>query len=132
VHEPLTGALRRTVVAVSVPVASLVPVAVMHMPEVMFARDPVLVWVIVVVGAYVTVASPVLLLRISVDVLIWTSCPKAAFRVKAPLPPVDGDAEGVVPPLAAALPQAAIPRLAMTPAAPRMARFMRSFSQQDD
>ena len=50
-HEPLTGALRRTVVAVSVPVASLVPVAVMHMPEVMFARVPVLVWVIVVVGA---------------------------------------------------------------------------------
>ena len=69
----------------------------------MFARVPVLVWVIVVVGAYVTVASPVLLLRISVVALIWTSWPKAAFRVRAPRPPVDGDAEGVEPPLAAAL-----------------------------
>jgi hypothetical protein len=50
-HDPLTGALRRTDVAVSVPVASLLPVAVMHIPGVMFARVPVLVWVIVVVGA---------------------------------------------------------------------------------
>jgi len=50
-HEPLTGALRSTVVAVSAPVASLVPVAVMHIPEVMSARVPVLVCVIVVVDA---------------------------------------------------------------------------------
>ena len=79
VHEPLTGALRITVVAVMVPVASLLPVAVMHMPGVMFASVPVLVWVMVVVDASVTVASPVLLLRISVDPLICTSWPKAAF-----------------------------------------------------
>ena len=90
----LTGALRVTDVAVSVPVASLLPVAVMHIPGVMSARVPVLVCVIVVVGAYVTVESPVLLLRISVDPLIWTSWPKAAFRANPPRPPADGDADG--------------------------------------
>jgi hypothetical protein len=72
-HDPLTGALRMTLVAVSVPVASLVPVAVMHIPGVMFASVPVLVCVIVVVVAYVTVESPLVPLRISVVPLIWTS-----------------------------------------------------------
>ncbi len=57
-QDPLTGALSRTVDAVNIPAASLVPVAVMQTPGVMFARVPVLVWVIVVVVAYVTVEFP--------------------------------------------------------------------------
>jgi|ERR1039458_2184277 hypothetical protein len=72
-QEPLTAAARLTDVAVSVPAASLVPVAVMQVPGVISARVPVLVCVMVVVDAYVTVESPVLPLRISVDPLIWTS-----------------------------------------------------------
>ena len=122
--RPLDRRARRTDVAVSVPVASLLPVAVMHIPGVMFARVPVLVWVIVVVGAYVTVESPVAPLRISVTPLIWTSWPKAAFRANPPRPPADGDADGLEPPLAAAPPQAAMPSAAMPPMAPRRARFM--------
>jgi hypothetical protein len=125
VHEPLTGAFRVTVVAVSVPVASLLPVAVMHKPGTTFASVPVLVCVMVVVDASVTVASPVLLLRMMVDPLIWTSWPNAASRANPARPLAEGDGDGVVA-LAAALPQAAIPRHAARPA-PRMARFMRIF-----
>jgi hypothetical protein len=99
----------------------------MHKPGTTFASVPVLVWVMVVVDASVTVASPVLLLRISVDPLIWTSWPKAAFRANPARPPADGDGDGVDPPAAVALPHAATARAATTPAAPRKARFMTIF-----
>ncbi len=49
VQEPLVGALRVTDVAVIVPSAPLLPVAVMQSPAVMSATVSVAVWVIVVV-----------------------------------------------------------------------------------
>jgi hypothetical protein len=94
---------------------------------VIFASVPVLVWVMVVVVAYVTVASPVVLLRISVVPLIWTSWPNAALRANPPRPRADGDADALGAVLAAALPQATTPRQVATPAAPRKARFMKVF-----
>ena len=51
VQEPLTGALSVTEVAVMVPPAPLVPVAVIQLPAAMSATVPVFVWVIVVVAA---------------------------------------------------------------------------------
>ncbi len=127
-QEPFTGLLRMTVVAVSVPVASFVPVAVMHEPAVMSASVPLLVCVMVVLDASVTVESPVVPLKISVDPLICTSWPKAALpRANPPRPRADAEGDGVEPVLAAALPQATTPRQAARPTAPRKARFMRWF-----
>ena len=127
VHEPLTGALRITVVAVMVPVASLLPVAVMHMPGMMFASVPVLVWVMVVVDASVTVASPVLLLRISVDPLIWHQLAEGGVSCEPAAATGRRRRGWVEPPAAVALPHAATPRAVTTPAAPRNIRFMRIF-----
>src|SRR5437660_11878258 len=95
----------------------------LHVPDAMSATDPVLVCVIVVLVVYVTVVSPLLLLRISLLPLICTSWPAAALRAKAPRPALPDDGEGVVVD-AAAPPHAATISAAPPPRVASVSRFM--------
>jgi hypothetical protein len=115
-QEPLTLGLSSTVVALMAPLASLLPVAVMQEPLVMSATVPVRVLLTGVAGVTATVTSPVVVLRISLVPLIWTSSPAAAPPRRAALAPPLGDGD-CAPVLVAAveLLQAASARVAKAP-----------------
>ncbi len=127
-HEPLTGALRVTGAAVMVPPAPLVPVAVMQLPGGDVGDRP---------GVGLgdrgggRVGDRRVAVRVAedecrtVDLHQLTEGGVAAQARDAA--PAEGEGALVEPPLAAALPHATTARPAMTPATPRMARFMRWF-----
>lgn len=75
-----------TDVAVTAPVASLVPVAVMHCPDAMSAMVPVVSCVILVAELTVTLVAPLCPLMTSLEPLNWASWPVTALPARALVP----------------------------------------------
>ena len=104
-HPDAVLGASRTVVAVSKPVASFWPVAVMQTPGTMSASTAVDVRVNVVVPEKVTVRSPFGPVTMSVCPVTWTSWPDAPLRNWPPPRPGLGEGDAVFAAVAA-LPQA--------------------------